>query len=231
MPPIGPWQDATVTDIRAEAPRVKTFALALPDPTAHLAGQHFVIRLTAPDGYTAQRSYSVASPPGDGSSIELTVERLPDGEVSTFLHDELMVGDTVEVRGPIGGWFIWDGRTPAVLIGGGSGVVPVMSMLRLARQIGTAAHLLVSARAPDDVIYAEELRTDDATVLFTRVAAATSSRPVGRITADDIRPHLRDDATVFICGSAGFADTATDQALEAGAHEDAIRVERFGPTG
>ncbi len=231
VPPIGPWQDATVADIHTETPHVKTFTLSLPNVTRHLAGQHFVVRLTAPDGYTAQRSYSVASPPGDGTSIELTVERLPDGEVSAFLHDELMIGDTLEVRGPIGGWFIWDGRTPAVLIGGGSGVVPVMSMLRHARSIGATAHLLVSARAPDDVIYAEEFGTDDATVLFTRVAAANSSRPVGRITADDIRPHMRDDATVFICGSAGFADAATERALDAGVHSDAIRVERFGPTG
>jgi ferredoxin-NADP reductase len=231
VPPIGPWQEATVTDIRTEAPSVKTFALALPERTPHLAGQHFVVRLTAPDGYTAQRSYSVASPPGDGSSIELTVERLPDGEVSTFLHDELMVGDTVEVRGPIGGWFIWDGSAPAVLIGGGSGVVPVMSMLRLARRIGAPAHLLASARTPADVIYAEELEADDATVLFTRAATPKTSRPVGRITAADIRPHIRDDATVFICGSAGFADAATDRSLEAGADNEAIRVERFGPTG
>jgi ferredoxin-NADP reductase len=230
-PPIGPWQHATVTDIRTETRRVKTFALALPTPAPHFAGQHFVVRLTAPDGYTAQRSYSVASPPGPGSSIELTVERLPDGEVSTFLHDELIVGDTLEVRGPIGGWFIWDGRTPALLIGGGSGVVPVMAMLRHARGIGATAHLLVSARSPADIIYASELAADDATVIYTRAAAPDTSRPVGRITADDIGPHLRSDATVFICGSAGFADAATERALEAGATEEAIRVERFGPTG
>src|SRR5258706_1797558 len=190
VPPIGPWQLATVTHIRAENPRVKTVALALPEPAPHVAGQHFLVRLTAPDGYTAQRSYSVASPPGDGTSIELTVERLPDGEVSAFLHDELMIGDTVEVRGPIGGWFIWDGSTPAVLIGGGSGVVPVMSMLRLARRIGVPAHLLVSARAPADVIYAEELGADDATVLFTRVAAPSSSRPVCRIPTAGLRSPL-----------------------------------------
>src|SRR5436305_649699 len=123
VPPVGPWQLATVTDIRAESPRAKTFALALKEPTLHVAGQHFVVRLTAPDGYTAQRSYSVASPPDDGTSIELTVERLSDGEVSTFLHDELKVGDMLEVRGPIGGWFVWNGATPALLIGGGSGLV------------------------------------------------------------------------------------------------------------
>jgi ferredoxin-NADP reductase len=231
VPPIGPWQHATVADIRSETPRVKTISLALPNTTPHLAGQHFVVRLTAPDGYTAQRSYSVASPPGDGHTIELTVERLADGEVSTFLHDDLMSGDTIEVRGPIGGWFVWDGSTPALLIGGGSGVVPVMSMLRHARRVGGSAHLIVSARTSADVIYAAELGADDATVLYTRAAPPGTGRIAGRITAADVKPHLRDDATVFICGSAGFADAATDRAMEAGAREQAIRVERFGPTG
>jgi ferredoxin-NADP reductase len=231
VPPIGPWQDASVTDIRVETPRVKTFSLTLPTPVPRLAGQHFVVRLTAPDGYTAQRSYSVASPPGDGTSIELTVERLPEGEVSTFLHDDLMVGDTLEVRGPIGGWFAWDGSTPALLIGGGSGIVPLMAMLRLARRTGASAHLLAATRTPDDVIYAAELTADDATVLYTRASGPGPTRPPGRITADDIRPHLREDATVFICGSARFADTATERALEAGATSDRIRIERFGPTG
>ena len=231
VPPIGPWQDATVADIRTETPRVKTFALSLPNVTRHLAGQHFVVRLTAPDGYTAQRSYSVASPPGDGTSIELTVERFPDGEVSTFLHDELRVGDTLEVRGPIGGWFVWDGSTPALLIGGGSGVVPVMAMLRHARSIGATAHLIVSARTPEDVIYADALTADDATVLYTRNATPGSSRPPGRITAEDIAPHINNDVTVFICGSAGFTDAATERTLEVGLDSDAIRTERFGPIG
>jgi ferredoxin-NADP reductase len=230
-PPIGPWQHATVTDIRAETARVKTFSLGLPTPAVHLAGQHFVVRLTAPDGYTAQRSYSVASPPGDGTSIDLTIERLPDGEVSNFLHDELVVGDALEVRGPIGGWFIWDGTTPALLIGGGSGVVPVMSMLRLARRVGAMAHLLVSVRTPDDVIYADALAPDDATVLYTRTAPTGVSRPPGRIAVEDIAPHVVDEVTVFICGSAGFADGATSRALAAGVDADVIRVERFGPTG
>ena len=233
VPPVGAWQDASVTDIRVETPRVKTFSLRLARPTAHLAGQHFVVRLSAPDGYTAQRSYSVASPPGDGSSIDLTVERLPDGEVSTFLHDEIQVGDTLEVRGPIGGWFVWDGSQPALLIGGGSGVVPLMAMLRLSRRQPqrSLAHLLVSARAPTDLIYAGELVGDDATVLFTRAALPDSVRDPGRITADDLRPHVRGDATVYICGSAGFAATASELAVDCGFDSRAIRVERFGPTG
>jgi ferredoxin-NADP reductase len=233
IPPVGGWQQASVTDIRVETPRVKTFMLRLASPTAHLAGQHFVVRLSAPDGYTAQRSYSVASPPGDGWSIDLTVERLHDGEVSTFLHDELQVGDMLELRGPIGGWFVWDGSTPALLIGGGSGVVPLMAMLRLARRQPqqSIAHLLVSAREPNDLIYAGELMGDDATVLFTRTALPDSVRVPGRITADDVRPHVRSDATVYVCGSAGFAATASELAMESGFDSSAIRVERFGPSG
>ena len=134
VPAIGAWQDATVLEVRPETERVKTFRLGLADPTPRMAGQYFLVRLTAPDGYRAQRSYSVATPPTDDQVIELTVERLDDGEVSTFLHDAVVAGDTLEVRGPIGGWFVWPGTTPALLIGGGSGVVPLMSMLRLARR-------------------------------------------------------------------------------------------------
>lgn len=233
VPPIGPWQGATVRDIRVENPRVKTFALDLPQPAPHLAGQHFVVRLTAPDGYTAQRTYSIASPPGDGSSIELTVERFPDGEVSTFLHDELAVGDTLEVRGPIGGWFVWDGTTRALLLGGGSGIVPLMAMLRLARRAGrpSPVHLIVSVRTPGDLIYAGELDDLDATVVYTRAAAPGSPRPPARLTTEDIRPHLRDVETVYICGSARFAEAATDLAEESGVDPRTMRIERFGPTG
>jgi ferredoxin-NADP reductase len=232
VPPVGAWQDATVTGIRTETPRVKTFALLLERPTPHVAGQHFVVRLSAPDGYTAQRSYSVASPPGDGTSIDLTVERLPDGEVSMFLHDELAIGDTLEVRGPIGGWFVWEGTTPALLIGGGSGVVPLMAMLRMARlRPQSWVHLVVSARAAADLIYASELVGDDATVLYTRAAPPDSPRAAGRMTAGDLEPYVRDDASVFVCGSAGFAAAASELAIQAGFAPHEIRVERFGPTG
>lgn len=233
VPPVGPWQHAVVAEIRVETSRVKTYRLQLPTPSPHAAGQHFVVRLTAPDGYTAQRSYSVASPPGDGTEIELTIERLSDGEVSTFVHDELVIGDTLEVRGPIGGWFVWDASSPALLIGGGSGIVPLISMLRVARRTGQQhlAHLIVSTRAHDDLIYADELTGEDATIVYTRQAPPSTTRPVGRITADDLRPHVNSDATVYICGSAAFADGATERALEAGIQEHAIRVERFGPTG
>ena len=132
LPPPRPgrWQTATLVEVRPETATAKTFRLALPDPSSHLAGQHYVVRLTAPDGYTASRSYSVASPPDGSAEIELTVERLPDGEVSSFLHDVAAPGDSLEIRGPIGGWFVWRGDTPALLIGGGSGVVPLMAMVR-----------------------------------------------------------------------------------------------------
>ena len=128
------WEIATVMAISNETARAKTFRLALKRPTHYLAGQHYIVRLTAPDGYRAMRSYSVASAPSDSNEFEITVELLPDGEVSGFLHNEVIVGDELEVRGPIGQWFVWDATAPALLVGGGSGVVPLMSMLRLARQ-------------------------------------------------------------------------------------------------
>jgi ferredoxin-NADP reductase len=135
-PPPGKWQSATVVQIRRETATAKTFRLELAEHSDHLAGQHYVLRLTAPDGYTASRSYSVASAPDGSNEIELTVERLPEGEVSSFLHDEVVVGDELEVRGPIGGWFVWRGDGPALLLGGGSGVAPLMAMLRLAHRTG-----------------------------------------------------------------------------------------------
>jgi ferredoxin-NADP reductase len=232
VPPVGPWQDATVVDIRDETPTVKTFRLSLRNPQTQLAGQHYLVRLTAPDGYRAQRSYSIASPPDSGNEIELAVERLRDGEVSGYLHSELTIGDTLEVRGPIGGWFVWDGTTSALLVGGGSGVVPLMAMLRLARRVGgqSIAHLVVSARTPQTLIYADELAGDDVTVIYTREQPAESSRPIGRLTVDDLAPLVRSDATCYICGSTGFADAASEHLVAAGVQPDAIRVERFGPT-
>jgi ferredoxin-NADP reductase len=232
-PPVGPWQDATITAIRDETSRVKTFSMRLAQPVPYLPGQHFVVRLTAPDGYSAQRSYSVASPEADDPTIELTVERLDGGEVSTFLHDEVVVGDTLEIRGPIGAWFVWDGATPALLIGGGSGVVPLMAMLRLARRqpAQSLARLVISTRGPDELIYAGDMHGHDVVVLYTRTAAPDSVRPPGRLTIDDLRPHVRPDATVFICGSAGFAASASQLAIDAGYEAAAIRIERFGPSG
>ena len=138
-----------------------------------------MVRLTAPDGYTASRSYSVASAPDDSNEIELTVERLEGGEVSTFLHDDVAVGDELEVRGPIGGWFVWNADAPALLVGGGSGVVPLMAMLRLARRTGRAdlVRLVVSVRTPDDLYYADEIVGPETTLVYTRVAPPASARP------------------------------------------------------
>jgi ferredoxin-NADP reductase len=228
-----PWRTATVVAIHDENARTKTFRLALEQPTGHQAGQHFVVRLTAPDGYTASRSYSVGSPPDGGNELELTVERLDDGEVSTFLHDVVEVGDELEVRGPIGGFFVWDATTPALLIGGGSGVVPLMAMLRLARRTGhdDLVHLVVSVRTPEDLYYASELLgRDDVTVLYTRAAPPGWTRPPDRIRGDDVMPHLHDDSTIYVCGSAGFANGVGDLLLELGVPAERIRFERFGPS-
>jgi|GEM_PF-45173 len=227
------WQAARVLAVRDETPRARTFRLALPQPRRHLAGQHFVLRLTAPDGYTASRSYSVASAPDDSGEIELTVEKFDGGEVSEFLHEVVVPGDDLEVRGPIGGFFAWSGDTPALLVGGGSGVVPLMAMLRQARRDGhpDLVRLAVSARSPADLYYAEELPGPDTSVLYTRSAPPGSRRPVGRLVVDDLVPLVRGGEDVDVCGTAGFADTATAMLVEAGVPVGKIRVERFGPSG
>jgi ferredoxin-NADP reductase len=228
-----PWQSATVVAIKDETARAKTFRLALARPSAHLAGQHYIVRLTAPDGYTAARSYSVASPPDGSNQIELTVERLDDGEVSGFLHDVVEPGDELDVRGPIGGFFVWPGDTPALLVGGGSGVVPLMAMLRLARRTGRSdlVRLIVSVRAPGDLYYADELPGPETTIVYTRSAPLAWPRLVGRLMRDDLRPLIQADATTYVCGSAGFADTASHLCVDLGVPVDQIRVERFGPSG
>jgi ferredoxin-NADP reductase len=232
VPAISTWQEATVVDIRPETARVKTFRLSLPQPVPAMAGQHFIVRLTAPDGYTAQRSYSMASAPDGGNEVELTVERLADGEVSTFLHDELVVGDMLDLRGPIGGWFVWNGMSSALLVGGGSGVVPLMAMLRLARRTHAApVHLVVSVRTPADLIYGSELVGPDVTVVYSREVPDGAARKAGRLTVDDLVPLVQRDATTFICGSSRFAEAASDLVIGAGVAMDTIRIERFGPTG
>ena len=228
-----PWLAARVVAIRSETARAKTFRLALPAPSRHRAGQHYVVRLTASDGYTASRSYSIASAPDASGEIELTVERLEGGEVSSFLHDVVETGDELEVRGPIGGWFVWDGDTPAVLVGGGSGVVPLMAMLRLARTTGRSplVRLVVSVRSPADLYYADELPGPETTVVHTRRAPDAARRPPGRLTADDLAPLIRPDATAYVCGSSGFADHAGRLLVDLGLPTGRIRIERFGPSG
>lgn len=233
------WQTATVVGLHDETARARTIRLRLSVPELHRAGQHYVVRLTAPDGYSAQRSYSVASPPrrddeAAGDEIDLTVERLDDGEVSGFLHDGLEVGDEIEVRGPIGGWFVWEDG-PALLVGGGSGVVPLMAMLRHARATGRSdlLRLVVSVRSPDDLYYRDEMAGPEVTVIYTRAAPPGSLRPVARLTLDDlgVSRDLADDVTAYVCGSSGFADAASRLVVEAGVPIERVRVERFGPTG
>jgi ferredoxin-NADP reductase len=227
------WETATVVSIRDETARAKTFRLALEHPSDHLAGQHYVVRLTAPDGYTASRSYSVASAPDGTNEIELTVERLPDGEVSSFLHDEVIAGDELEVRGPIGGWFVWRGAEPAVLVGGGSGVVPLMAMLRHARNLGRTdlLRLVVSVRGPEDLFYADEIVGPETTVIYTRSTPEGYDREAGHLMLEDLDALIPPEATGYVCGSARFADVGSMLLVEAGIPTSRIRVERFGPTG
>jgi ferredoxin-NADP reductase len=227
------WQNARVLAVREETPTAKTYRLRLPEPRRHLAGQHYVLRLTAPDGYTASRSYSVASAPDDTGEIELTVEYLVGGEVSEFLHEVVVPGDELEVRGPIGLFFVWPGDRPALLVGGGSGVVPLMAMLRQARRDGRAdlLRVLVSARSPADLYYADELPGDGVRIVWTRAAPLGDPRGPGRMTVEDVAPLVRADQDVYVCGSPAFADAATDRLREAGVSDGAIRVERFGPSG
>jgi ferredoxin-NADP reductase len=228
------WQTATVVAIRPETARAKTFRVHLPEPARHRAGQHYVIRLTAPDGYTASRSYSIASPPfNDSREIEFTVERLEGGEVSTFLHDDVAIGDELEVRGPIGGWFVWDADVPAVLVGGGSGVVPIMAMLRLARRAGRSdlARVIVSVRTPDDLYYSDEIPGPETTIVYTRAAPPGSARSPARLAASDLPAPFAPESRAYVCGSSGFADAASDVLIAAGIEVARIRVERFGPSG
>lgn len=225
-----PWQRATVTAIRQETEKAKSFRLLPEHPVAHLAGQHYSIRLTAPDGYTATRAYSIASPPSTDPEIWLTVERLADGEVSTYLHDVVEPGDQLEVRGPIGEWFTWDGTHRALLIGGGSGVVPLMAMLRFARATARSPLLrfLVSVRRPEELLFHDELTGPETAVLYTRQAPAWTQRPVGRLRVEDLPADAAEFPVAYVCGSNGFADHATALLLEAGVHVSAIRVERYG---
>jgi ferredoxin-NADP reductase len=229
----GQWQIGTVAQIKPETPHVKSFRIALPMWMEHLPGQHYDVRLTAPDGYQAQRSYSIASSPLDVGEIELTIDRLADGEVSPYFHDVVDEGDQVEVRGPFTSYFVWRGERPVLLLGGGSGVVPLMSMLRHRRRVmpDLPMRLIYSVRHAEDVIYADELG-DDAILTFTRDTPDGWAGHVGHID-----PSLIADAssgllpgTAFVCGGTGFVEAAADLLLGAGFNEEEIRTERFGPT-
>jgi ferredoxin-NADP reductase len=228
--PSGGWRTATVTEVRHPLEDAVQLRLDVPDRVQHVAGQHYVVRLTAEDGYRAQRSYSVASPPGD-PQVELFVERLFEGEVSTFLADVVEPGDELEVRGPIGGWFVWDGERPAVLVGGGTGVVPLVAMLRTARALGRTDLLrtAVSTRTLAELPYADELVGAGAIVVTTREPHGV--RPAGRLTAADLVPLWEPGRTAYVCGSAGFAEAASQLLVELGVPATDVRVERFGPSG
>lgn len=225
------WQTATVTEVRRETPRAATFRLAVPHWAGHLPGQHLMLRLTAGDGYVAQRHYSIASAPDDSGHIELTLDHIEGGEVSGWFHTVARPGDTVEVRGPLSGFFAWPGDRPALLIGAGSGVVPLMSMVRHHRARGLAVplRLLVSARRPEELIYARELGAET-TPVFTR--SAPRGVPVGRLAATHVAPLLAEQPPggweAYVCGSNGFAEHAARLLVEAGQPVDRIRIERFG---
>jgi ferredoxin-NADP reductase len=240
-----PWQIATVTDIRQETPMVKSFTFSLPAFQPHLAGQHYDIRLTAEDGYQAQRSYSIASEPMRTGEIVLTVDRIPDGEVSTYLHDVVVPGDRVELRGPIGGYFVWEASLggPLLLIGGGSGVVPLLSMLR--HRAGAGSHvptaLVYSSRTRDDVIAFEELdRLARADPSLRLLLTLTRSQPPGwtgysrRIDADMLRDAIQPlggGVKTFICGPTLLVEAAAESLVGLGLPAGQIKTERFGPTG
>jgi ferredoxin-NADP reductase len=228
----GRWQIGTVTGVTVETPHVKSFRIALPMWMPHLPGQHYDVRLTAPDGYRAQRSYSIASSPLDEKEIELTIDRLDEGEVSPYFHDVVQAGDQVEVRGPFASYFVWRGEAPVLLVGGGSGVVPLMSMLRHRRRVAPESpmRLVYSVREADDVIYAGELGAE-ALLTFTRSAPAGWAGHRGRIDIALLREAGVRDGLAFVCGSNGFVETAAGLLLEAGFAPERIRTERFGPTG
>jgi ferredoxin-NADP reductase len=246
------WRLATVVEIVSETPRARTLVLDVPDWPGHRAGQHVDLRLTAEDGYQAQRSYSIASPPED-ERVKLTVERLDDGEVSPYLTDELRVGDQLELRGPIGGHFVWDVTIggPLLLVGGGSGIAPLMAMLRhRAAALGIAdadarhhipARLLYSSRRWDEVIYRDELARlveDDPTLEVTLTLTRESPqdwtgfrRRIDRMMLAEVawppaeRPH------VFVCGGTLLVEAVAAALVELGYEPARVKTERFGPTG
>ena len=237
------WQIATIEAIRTETSTVKTFSLRLPTWTRHRAGQHYDLRLTAADGYQAQRSYSVASAPELEGVVELTVERVEDGEVSNYLHDVAEVGDRIEVRGPIGGYFVWEQGGPLLLIAGGSGVVPLMAMLRHRKAAGVTgtARLLYSARQAEELIYRQELEALandgsnlDVFLTLTRGAPAGwtgFSRRIDTAMLTTVVGRLGRILQVFICGPTLMVEAAANGLNEIGISAESIRTERFGPTG
>jgi ferredoxin-NADP reductase len=245
MKPTIAWQIASIKDIKSETSTVKTFTLQLPSWMRHRAGQHYDIRLTAEDGYQAQRSYSIASEPEREGEVDITVERIEDGEVSTYLHDVAVSGDRIEVRGPIGGYFVWDVdmADPLLLIAGGSGVVPLMSMIRHRRALGAnnPAALLYSSRSFEDIIYYNELeklsKANDGLQIFHTLTRSQPARWKGyarRIDEAMLREvvgPLSKSVQIFICGPTLMVEVAANTLVKIGINSNQIRTERFGPTG
>ena len=238
------WTQAELAEIKPETPRISSLFFNVGDWPGHLAGQHVDVRLTAEDGYVAERSYSIASPPEE-TRVELTIERLDDGEVSPYLVGELRVGDKIEMRGPIGGHFVWtpaDPR-PLLLIGGGSGIVPLMSMLRQRRLVGgkAPARGLFSSRTFADILYREEL--DRLVAAGDGLAVShtlTRDKPAGwngytrRIDAamvGEVAWPKEQRPAVFVCGPTPFVEAAADLLVGAGYDPGSVKIERFGPTG
>jgi len=245
VPRVLEWQISTVVKVKVETQNVKTFTLALPSWTPHRAGQHYDVRLTAPDGYQTQRSYSIASNPEQLGKIDLTVERLEDGEVSTYLHDVLIMGDQVELRGPIGGYFVWEASMggPLLLVAGGSGIVPLMAMVRhrKAASSNVPVRLLYSSRTYDDIIYRDELdgliKGDPGLEVFHTL---TRKRPQGwkgyerRIDMqmlEEVAKPLGKKLNAYICGPTALVEGVANGLVALGIPPDQIRTERFGPTG
>ncbi len=239
------WQFGEVVATHQETSRTRSLTLSVPKWVGHLAGQHVDIRLTSEDGYQAERSYSIASPPEDGQQIMLTIERLDDGEVSPYLTDELRVGDKLELRGPIGGYFVWEERLggPLLLIAGGSGIVPLMAMIRHRRAVGSTipTRLLVSSRTYEDIIYRDELeRLVGTNMALEVIHTLTRTQPPGwmgysrRIDAEllrDIAWPVEQHPLAYICGPTSFVETAAAELLPLGYEPTRIKTERFGPTG
>jgi ferredoxin-NADP reductase len=246
MKQILDWQIASVTNIKPETAQVKSFTLTLPSWIRHRAGQHYDLRLTAEDGYQTQRSYSIASEPEREGEVDMTVERINDGEVSTYLHDVLIRGDRIEVRGPIGGYFVWEAGllpAPLLLIAGGSGVVPLMSMLRHRAAAGenNATALLYSSRNFEDIIYFNELeklsKANNGPQIFHTLTRSQPadwkgySRRIDEEMLREVASPLGEAVQVFICGPTLMVESAANVLVKIGIDSDQIRTERFGPTG
>jgi ferredoxin-NADP reductase len=237
------WRPAVLVERRQETPSACTLVLEVPGWPGHLAGQHLDIRLTAPDGYQAARSYSLAAP-AEGEQIDITVQGVPEGEVSSYLVGDARPGDSVEVRGPVGGWFVWkpEQSGPVLLVAGGSGVVPLMAMIRTRDGIsGAPFRLIYSVRGPDERIYHDELRRRTAeeselsvTFIYTRTAPEDEARPAGRISLDDLISYgwpAEAEPICYVCGPTGFVETVSDLLIFLGHDPTRIRTERFGPSG